>query len=85
MTKDIGSLRSTLEYLEATGELVTTDVQVEPHLEVAAIQEHVDGGATLLFNKVKGSGLRRAAGARQPVLRGETRRNQQLATGHGPR
>ncbi len=52
--KDISSLRSTLEYLEAVGELVSTDVEVDPHLEVAAIQKHFDGGAALLFNKVKG-------------------------------
>jgi len=54
MKKDISSLRSTLEYLEAAGELVITDVEVDPHLEVAAIQKHFDGGAALLFNKVKG-------------------------------
>src|SRR6266566_111775 len=54
MKKDISSLRSTLEYLEAAGELVTTDVEVDPHLEVAAIQKRFDGGAALLFNKVKG-------------------------------
>src|SRR5947199_211511 len=54
MKKDISSLRSTLEYLETAGELVTTDVEVDPHLEVAAIQKHFDGGAALLFNKVKG-------------------------------
>ncbi len=54
MKTDISSLRSTLEYLEAAGELVTTDVEVDPHLEVAAIQKHFDGGAALLFNKVKG-------------------------------
>src|SRR5499426_1219851 len=54
MKKDIGSLRSTLEYLDAVGELVSTDVEVDPHLEVAAIQKHFDGGAALLFNRVKG-------------------------------
>lgn len=54
MKKDISSLRSTLAYLEAVGELVSTDVEVDPHLEVAAIQKHFDGGAALLFNKVKG-------------------------------
>src|SRR5712692_3297793 len=54
MKKDISSLRSTLEYLDAVGELVTTDVEVDPDLEVAAIQKHFDGGAALLFNKVKG-------------------------------
>jgi len=45
MKKDISSLRSTLEYLEAAGELVSTDVEVDPHLEVAAIQKRFDGGA----------------------------------------
>jgi UbiD family decarboxylase len=52
--KDITSLRSTLEYLAAAGELVATDVEVDPDLEVAAIQKHFDGGAALLFNTVKG-------------------------------
>jgi UbiD family decarboxylase len=52
--KDVSSLRSTLDHLDAAGELVTTDVEVDPHLEVAAIQKHFDGGAALLFNKVKG-------------------------------
>jgi 4-hydroxy-3-polyprenylbenzoate decarboxylase len=52
--KDISSLRSTLEHLRETGELVATDVEVDPHLEVAAIQKHFDGGAPLLFERVKG-------------------------------
>src|SRR5437867_3175816 len=52
--KDISSLRSTLEYLKENGELVATDVVVDPHLEVAAIQKHFDGGAPLLFESVKG-------------------------------
>src|SRR5262249_47538689 len=52
--KDISSLRSTLEYLRDTGELVATDTEVDPHLEVAAIQKHFDGGAPLLFERVKG-------------------------------
>ena len=54
MKNDIRSLRSTLECLDAAGELIATDVEVDPHLEVAAIQKHFDGGAALLFNKVKG-------------------------------
>ena len=52
--KDISSLRSTLEYLREAGELVATEVEVDPHLEVAAIQKHFDGGAPLLFDTVKG-------------------------------
>jgi UbiD family decarboxylase len=54
MKKDITSLRSTLEFLDATGELVTTGAEVDPHLQVAAIQKHLDGGAALLFDRVKG-------------------------------
>ena len=54
MKKDISSLRSTLAYLEAVGELVSSDVEVDPHLEVAAFQKHFEGGAGLLFNTVKG-------------------------------
>lgn len=52
--KDISSLRSTLEYFREIGELVSTEVLVDPHLEVAAIQKHFDGGAPLLFENVKG-------------------------------
>jgi 4-hydroxy-3-polyprenylbenzoate decarboxylase len=52
--KDISSLRSTLEYFREIGELVATAKEVDPHLEVAAIQKHFDGGAPLLWENVKG-------------------------------
>jgi len=52
--KDISSLRSTLEYLEAVGELVSTDVEVDSLLEVAADPEALRRRRRLLFNKVKG-------------------------------
>ena len=54
MKKDVSSLRSTLAYFEEAGELVTTKVDVDPHLEFAAIQKHVDGGAPIVFEHVKG-------------------------------
>ena len=52
--KDFTSLRSTIEYLRDTGELVETEVEVDPALEMAAIQKRFDGGKPLLFQKVKG-------------------------------
>lgn len=52
--KDIRNLRTTIDYFKRTGELVETEVEVDPHLEVAAIQKHLDGGAPLVFNTVKG-------------------------------
>jgi 4-hydroxy-3-polyprenylbenzoate decarboxylase len=54
MKKDISSLRSTLEYFRETGELVETRVDVDPHLEFAAIQKHMDGGGPIVLENVKG-------------------------------
>lgn len=51
--KDISSLRSALEYLREIDELVVTEKEVDPALEVAAIQKHFDGGAPLLFENIK--------------------------------
>ncbi|MDP2936737.1 MAG: UbiD family decarboxylase [Dehalococcoidia bacterium] len=53
--KDITSLRSTLEYLsEQEGELLVTETEVDPDLEMAGIQKALDGGPAILFEKVKG-------------------------------
>src|SRR5437899_2167534 len=51
---DITSLRSALEFLKGQGDLLETDVEVDPDLEVTGLQKHLDGGPVLLFNKVKG-------------------------------
>src|SRR3990172_12354975 len=51
---DITSLRSTLESLQGTDDLLITDKEVDPALELAGLQKHFDGGSTLLFNNVKG-------------------------------
>ena len=50
----VKSLRSTLEWLKKEGLLMETDHEVDPKLEVAAIQKRLDGGPPILFNKVKG-------------------------------
>src|SRR5712691_8303115 len=52
--KDITSLRSALEWLDSQGDLLTTDVEVDPDLEITGVQKHLDGGPVVLFNKVKG-------------------------------
>ena len=51
---DITSLRSTLEHLEKNDELLGTNTEVNPELELAAIQKHFDGALPILFNNVKG-------------------------------
>src|ERR1051325_11651377 len=51
---DITSLRSTLESLKGTDDLLITSKEVDPALEMAGLQKHFDGGATMLFENVKG-------------------------------
>jgi gallate decarboxylase subunit C len=47
-------LRSTLEWLRAQGDLIETDKEVDPDLQVTGLQKHLDGGCPVIFNKVKG-------------------------------
>src|SRR5271167_4471297 len=47
-------LRATLEWLRASGELIETDKEVDPDLQVTGLQKHMDGGCPVLFNNVKG-------------------------------
>src|ERR671930_2297207 len=58
--KDITSLRSALAWLDAQGDLLKTDVEVDPDLEITGLQKHLDGGPVLLFNHVKGKPHARA-------------------------
>ncbi len=52
--KDVTSLRSALEWLAARGDVLETNVEVNPDLEITGVQKHLDGGPVLLFNQVKG-------------------------------
>ena len=55
LEKDITSLRSTLEYLkQEEGELLISDVEIDPCLEMTGIQKLMEAGPTLLFENVKG-------------------------------
>ena len=47
-------LRGTLAWLKARGELLETDKEVDPDLEVTGLQKLMDGGHPVLFNNVKG-------------------------------
>src|SRR5215216_5733298 len=51
---DSHDLRNTLEWLRAQGDLIESDKQVDPDLEVTGLQKHMDGGCPVLFHNVKG-------------------------------
>lgn len=58
--RDIRSLRSTLDWLQSEGDLIVTDKEVDPDLEITGIQKLMDGGCPILFNHVKGKPHARA-------------------------
>ncbi len=60
MSKDITNLRGTLEFLKSEGDLIETDKEVDPDLEITGLQKHLDGGPVMLFNNVKGKPHTRA-------------------------
>ncbi len=49
----IGDLRGTLEWFKSEGDLVESDKEVNPDLEITSIQKQLDGGCPILFNNVK--------------------------------
>ena len=51
---NVYSVRTAIEDLKQAGELIESDVEVDPDVEFAAIQKKLDGGPALLFNTVKG-------------------------------
>src|SRR5258708_18788203 len=51
---DISSLRSTLEGLKGTDDLLVTQKEVNPSLELAGLAKVFDGGSAMLFDNVKG-------------------------------
>jgi 4-hydroxy-3-polyprenylbenzoate decarboxylase len=51
---NIYSVRTAIEDLKETEELIETDVPVDPDIEFAAIQKRLDGGPALLFNTIDG-------------------------------
>src|SRR3954453_7102003 len=47
-------LRTTLDWLRQQGDLIETDKEVDPDLEVTGPQKHMGGGCPVLFENVKG-------------------------------
>ena len=58
--KDVTNLRGALDWLRSTGNLIETDKEVNPDLEITGLQKHFDGGPCILFNNVKGKPHARA-------------------------
>ena len=52
--RDITSLRSTIKWLLSEGDVVETKKEVNPDLEITALQKRLDGGLGMLFRNVKG-------------------------------
>ncbi len=54
-TRDITSMRSTLEFLKGEkGELLSIPGEVDPIYEIAGIQKALEGGPAILFENIKG-------------------------------
>ncbi|HSH71187.1 MAG TPA: UbiD family decarboxylase [Deferrisomatales bacterium] len=53
-TRQIGDLRSTLDWLRSEGLLLESAVEVNPDLEITAVQKGLDGSLPILFENVKG-------------------------------
>ncbi len=58
-TAHLRDLRGTLDWLKAQGDLIETDREVDPDLQVTGLQKLMDGGNPVLFNKVKGKAKHR--------------------------
>ena len=53
--KDISSLRSTLEFLKKEdGDVLTISKEIDPIYEIAGMEKALEGGPTLLLEKIKG-------------------------------
>lgn len=52
--KDITSMRGTLDFLMAEGDVLEVKEEVDPIYEISAITKSFDSGPVLLFNKIKG-------------------------------
>ena len=50
--EQIQDLRNALEWLKAEGDLIETDKEVDPDLEIIAIQKNLAGGCPILFNNI---------------------------------
>jgi UbiD family decarboxylase len=52
--ESVRDLRTAIEWMKKNGDLIVTDKEVDPDLEITGIQKQLDGGCPILFNNVKG-------------------------------
>jgi len=52
--RGLTSLPAALEWLRKEGDLIETEKEVDPDLEITGLQKHMDGGPPILFHNVKG-------------------------------
>ena len=52
--EEVKDLRGAIEWMKKEGDILITDKEVDPDLEITGIQKQLDGGCPILFNNVKG-------------------------------
>src|SRR5712671_116380 len=52
--EEVRDLRRAIEWMKKEGDIIITDKEVDPNLEITGIQKRLDGGCPILFNNVKG-------------------------------
>ena len=52
--EEVRDLGGAIEWMKKEGDIIVTDKEVDPNLEITGIQKQLDGGCPILFNNVKG-------------------------------
>ena len=52
--EEVRDLRRAIEWMKKEGDILITDKEVDPDLDITGIQKQLDGGCPILFNNVKG-------------------------------
>ncbi|HEU5463846.1 MAG TPA: UbiD family decarboxylase, partial [Candidatus Binatia bacterium] len=58
--EEVRDLRGAIEWMKKEGDIVVSDKEVDPDLEITGIQKQLDGGCPILFTNVKGKPHHRA-------------------------
>ena len=53
-SRNLSDLQGYIAFLEENKQLIRVKTEVDPHLELAGIAKHFEGGKVVLFEKVKG-------------------------------
>src|ERR1041384_4435981 len=52
--EEVRDLRHAIDWMKKEGDIIITDKEVDPNLEITGIQKQLDGGCPILFNNIKG-------------------------------